>query len=235
MRLTSKDIEWKDDDVCALIDTKTNELILKYSYDRVKVDSDNYILMRDTKKTVVDAVNYYEGHLMNHTRDEAQIFYNKDTEYCIGSSGFLVCTIEEFNQCVKEMSEHTTALEFAIYSDKIKSPLDPRITNMADIKPRMKIKYVECDNLRVALEKFESQSGEFYWADYGIDRITSVRSLALAYGKLTLYRKVETEIKTEKRWLIYSDKGEFLTEHDSDSFVYHKSSQVIEITVDVEG
>jgi hypothetical protein len=62
-------------------------------------------------------------------------------------------------------------------------------------KPRTKAQYVECETLQSALDDFESKSGiEFYCSIDGVNRITSVKSLALAYGNDSLYRKVETEI-----------------------------------------
>lgn len=48
-----------------------------------------------------------------------------------------------------------------------------------------------------------------------------------------LYRKVETEIKEEKRWIVYSPTGEFCSEHDYEFKTTNETLQVIEITIEV--
>lgn len=46
-KLTSSDIFWLDDDVCALIDTKTNQLLTRYSFKKKFDDEMNYIVTRE--------------------------------------------------------------------------------------------------------------------------------------------------------------------------------------------
>lgn len=101
--------------------------------------------------------------------------------------------------------------------------LEDGIEEEHETPKRVKVEYVECDNLQDALDKFESMSGfEFYPDENGDgERINSVRNLAMAYGHGSLYLKVETPIEWWKDALQFTkDNAENkITVHESQ--IYH--------------
>jgi len=157
-------------------------------------------LRKKQGKTVVDAVNAWgEFELAPSSGVETFRYCPADDSimgchYKAEASDGLVCTIEEFNQCVKEMSFHNvSSAEFMDYQLGVKIPLEP-------IKPRTKVEYVkvEFDHIWEGIKAMEV-GGETYFVDGNEDvqyiEIGNVpafmRPLAM---KEAIYRKVETEI-----------------------------------------
>ena len=153
-------------------------------------------LREKQRKTVVDAVNklgvscLYKYVNYSIGGDCFSITDN----HKVADNYYRVCAIEEFNQCVKEMSFHNvSSAEFMDYQLGVKIPLEP-------IKPRTKVEYVkvEFDHIWEGIKAMEV-GGETYFVDGNEDvqyiEIGNVpafmRPLAM---KEAIYRKVETEI-----------------------------------------
>ena len=104
-KLTSSDIEWKEGDECALIDSKTNHLLIRYSYTNKRLLSNapanSYIVTREDErgKTVFDAVNAIGS--VHHSLLDGK---PEMLTYNLSSRDGMVCTIEEFNKCVDELA-----------------------------------------------------------------------------------------------------------------------------------
>jgi len=97
-KLTSSNIEWQEDDVCALIDSKTNELLVSYGYTRQKFDvNSHYIVTREAEpvKTVFDAVCVA-------VNDNCGVWPFELTG--AGFVGSQRVTREEFNKCVDDLA-----------------------------------------------------------------------------------------------------------------------------------
>jgi hypothetical protein len=200
-------------------------------------------LRKKQGKTVVDAVNHYEAGAVKVGTNGWHIGLMSDN---IFYKSELVCSIEEVKQCIKEMAEarwlvgsscdHTKNIDSgACFFDFEQYKKDYK----EQIKPRINVDYVECDNLQYALNDFELNEGvELYRCNDGRTRIRSVKSLAQAYGEDRLFRKVETEIKTEKRWIVIDPNKKALSTmmllgSERDALSYPNGGQVIEITVEV--
>lgn len=189
-------------------------------------------LRKKQGKTVVDAVNHFKCELVVGRSAEFVTYDSYANGYGIGSvlseKKTRVCTIEEFNQCVKEMSEVAGKNAYEAYATHEKTPLEP-------INPRTKVEYVKVTDSIFNLQP-DLDAGEIYLKVGDNDEFNPIKgesTLAYAFEQDKLYRKVETEIKTEKRWIIYNSRGEFCSEHDHEYKPFDKSLQVIEIEVEV--
>jgi len=187
-------------------------------------------LREKQRKTVVDAVNAWGEFELAPSSGVETFRYCPADDSIMGchykaeaSDGF-VCTIEEFNQCVKEMSFHNvSSAEFMDYQLGVKIPLEP-------IKPRIKVEYVKVD-ASVAVYWFGE--GDLYQSPTEGEPVSIQDYInALVLGGDDLYRKVETEIKTESRWLTYEESSNTFTpcREDQGAAV---GFQIIEITVEV--
>jgi hypothetical protein len=199
-------------------------------------------LRKKQGKTVVDAVNYLQAELTadncHHTSNEDETLIYNGSRYIAMKRENIghVCTIEEFNQCVKEMSEHNCALPFCTYKETTNKQLLTKESSdysfYESVKPRMKVEYVKEKAVffwKVA--KDFSEKADFF--DVHSNRINTLEGLLGAYKCDDLYRKVETEIKTEKRWIVYED-GKFKCEICEPPTEYDNANyQIIEITVEV--
>lgn len=117
--------------------------------------------------------------------------------------------------------------------------MNDELSNESTAKPRTKIEYVNISeedtcvwDLKEMLEREEvyhlTGRGEYLLCVRGVPM-----HMLICFDEGRVYRKVETEIKKEKRWVVYNPKGELLAEHSRKGFVYHESNQIIEITVEV--
>lgn len=213
--------------------------------DICQTDIDRFDSLADLRKkqakpkTVIDAVNfcYSSGALLI-----CGGWYLNQVD-AISFSGAQVCTIVEFNQCVDDLanwankplpSTPTACFDYAQH----------KLDNPVDVK-RMKVDYVKVDFEYTweVIKEFEMGDSSFY---------TNVSHET--YGQLydagdilkyinRLYRKVETEIKTEKRWVGVNVKSGGLTSFHYATYkalcerahnVYGNPNwQIIEITVEV--
>jgi hypothetical protein len=126
-KLTSADIKWEDGKNFAVVDKLNNRTIEQHkAYNGLSSDLDEhgyfnefddgeyayhadyyYLVERENKKTVVDAVNF-----MRAKTPVWDLFYDKscgELTYDIkrGKYGYKICTVSEYNHCVKELSEAT--------------------------------------------------------------------------------------------------------------------------------
>jgi hypothetical protein len=125
-----------------------------------------------------------------------------------------------------------------------------RISKPEAVKPRVNVEYVKVDVNGENGKYWECvrdfAEGYFEFGCLMSDKRHDVLNnddLAGFYNASNLYRKVETEIKTEKRWVGVNMKSGRLTTHHYDTCeelrerahsVYgNKDWQIIEITVDV--
>ena len=184
-------------------------------------------LRKKQGKQVWDAVNYFEGDLRGHSfvyEGRCNGMF-KCNEECVNDYKF-VCTVEEFNQCVKDMSEFCNVASLSDYTRATKTPLEP-------VKPRTRVEYVKVVDSIFHLQP-DLIAGELFCNTCdGYEVIDKELTLMNALYEMNLYRKVETEIKTEKRWLVYNGKSEFCSEHDYKYEPAGKECQVIEITVEI--
>ena len=149
MKLTSKDINWEDGMKWAYVRRNHDAVFEQVEAIAATPFTNFYIVERTPKKTVVDAVNYYHGGFIcdwnaneynkpsiniciKSNKDYGQE-YNKGEMYvggtdCDDKYFTTVCTKEEFNQCVKEMSfnyrsEPYPSEDFACWEFSTKEPL----------------------------------------------------------------------------------------------------------------
>ena len=186
-------------------------------------------------KQVWDAVNYYRGNKPANNCLGRMIGYGLSYGFTItngATSGVdVVCTIEEFNQCVKEMSEFCNVASLSDYTRATNTPLEP-------VKPRTRVEYVKVVDSIFHLQPDLIAGGLFCNTCDGYEVINKELTLMNALYEMNLCRKVETEIKTEKRWLAVNVNGDT---NASSGLFYNKKScasawptwQILEITVEV--
>ena len=202
-------------------------------------------LRKKQGKTVVDAVNYH-GANADFLTSGYLIYMNKKWAQASGGDWleYKVCTIEEFNQCVKERSEFAGKYEYEQYlaqidifgidklepikEDKISCPVcyfavfpsQQLCGNCGQYlhaekkdKPRTKVECVLIDKNGDNGSFWECARdfslGHEFSQTYDCPSHRSVKDndmLLLCYKANALYRKVETEIKEEKRWFAYNSK-----------------------------
>ncbi|MDB4352865.1 hypothetical protein OAA60_05500 [Porticoccaceae bacterium] len=102
---------------------------------------------------------------------------------------------------------------------------------MSEEKPRIKVEYVEVSwncysELFVMLE-----NNEVLATALGVELTIVSLAMCIEQGK-EVYRKVETEIKTEKRWVVYDKNGGFYAHRQLEP-VCDDSYQLFEIEVEV--
>jgi hypothetical protein len=127
-----------------------------------------------------------------------------------------ICTIEEFNRCVKDMSHHAGIIKFGFYINSEKTPLEP-------IKLRMRVEYVKVEDSIFHLHD-DLISGQLYWKDTDDSyKVISKRKhhciendFSAAFMGDNLYRKVETEITWQGELKFFMEKSEFI---DGDIYV----------------
>ncbi len=152
MKLTSKDIQWADDMKWATVgmfsDTVHSQSVDAY----LKVPSLQYVVERkeqeDKQQKIVDAVNQYKA--IYPFALSGQMFTGNGRDKINGY---------EFNQCVKEMSEHNISQgDFMDYREGAKEQLQPK-------------------------QKPVELVGEIERTVYGIGYLGSGRNIAFASGK----------------------------------------------------
>ncbi len=185
----------------------------------------------EQKKTVFDAVNYFKGAVSRSsfkylTEDATGNWLWREN---LHGNPLVICTIEEFNQCVDDLAKYGNKCaphSVAAYSyEQYKKDAQPT-------KPLMVIEYVKITHPNQLWDFpddlfFKKDSGEFIWTENH-----TFRNVLDHFKKENLYRKAEREVKEEKRWLVY-ESGVLMSEYKREGFAYADSAQVIEITVEV--
>lgn len=188
---------------CALfLDNNNGE----YAYGLWTVIHNLADLRKKQGKTVWDAVNYFEGEMMNHTRSEAQIFYS-DAGYNIGASGILICTIEEFNQCVDGLSKYANK-KVGCHSPHTDYNYEQHKKDYAQPKPRTKVEYVKVD---------KDAEGGAYWE--------CARDFAENEVNL-LVARTNPEACCVMSWMNISDNDELLRQY-KEGKIYRKVEREI--------
>lgn len=175
----------------------------------------NHLSDEKQGKTVVDAVNWAKAEWSTSKHNKGVIVYIENTgsfmfaESTTNDKHYL-CNEEEFSQCVKEMV-CTSNKESRLGYLANRSLLTKENSDYSfyEEKPRVKVEYVKVD-----------ASEAVYWFGnneklYNLHRhAVSIQDYIndLAIGENELYRKVETEIKTEKRWIAV--KGNACTDYN---------------------
>lgn len=189
--------------------------------------------LRKKGKIVWDAVNWANAEWNTSKHNRGVIVQGPRGEFMFAESTtnpkHCVCNEQEFNQCVKEMSEIATANELMHYRAN-NSPLEPA-------KPRTNIEYVPMATSHpYKMFKAMEDDGDVYViCENGECEGMSgcVINLANAIGdEVSIYRKVETEIKTEKRWITYNTKTDECYPC-GETQIPAEHCQIIEITVEV--
>lgn len=101
--------------------------------------------LRKQQPTVFDAVAWFEGCLINHTRGDAQIFYY-DGGYNIGGNGVLVSTVSKCNQCVDDLAmwankpkgAHAPYTAYNYTNHKLNNPVAPIETQLSSAVTTLK-------------------------------------------------------------------------------------------------
>jgi hypothetical protein len=190
-------------------------------------------------KTVVDAVNAYKAELVVGV-SAAFVTYDSHLGcYGIGSNACReetrVCTIEEFNQCVDDLSKYANKHKgaHAPYTayDYEQHKLDNKV------KASTKVEYVPMTTSHhYEIFKAMHDDGDVYVrcedGEYEGMQGCIINLADAIHDEVTIYRKVEVEIKTEKRWLMYEESSDTFTpcREDQGAVV---GFQIIEITVEV--
>ncbi len=185
-----------------IFDTRDrNGCVFSDKWEAISLDG----LRKKHGKTVVDAVNALRGewgypkhHFLLFEHGEWSLTYNETVKYHI-------CTIEEFNQCIDDLSKFANRLiaipckEMDYTQHKLDNPV---------VLKRMKVEYVRVTDSIFHLGP-DLIAGELYsqrcndeWAV-----VTDEHLFARLFDNQMLYRKVETEIKTEKRWVVVNVKN----------------------------
>ncbi len=203
-------------------------------------------LRKKRGKTVVDAVNYYQADI--YPVIDGSIYKASKVGYFPSNinepNHELICTIEEFNQCVEEMSVNGDLKDFERYLIRNKFDVINGVLTKANsdyseyesnsVKPSTKIEYV---NVTVKEAKeFHVDELFFYWGDDNYVALKDVDSQTFIINQHKLRRKVETEIKTEKRWVVVNVKNNSVVcvLYSAPPEVEMGGFQQIEITVEVE-
>lgn len=186
-------------------------------------------LRKKQGKTVVDAVNYFKGVWPHSGHKCASFSHDEWTFFFKDVDEYHACTIEEFNQCVKEMSEArwmNKSGDFFCYESYKEDYTEP-------VKPRTKVEYVKVNDSEYwECAKEYTELGEFYsFIGDGYLLVDSHNELLGKYEQNNLYHKVETEVKTEKRYVCYDESGKFVCEMGNGPA--NSAWQIIEITVEV--
>ena len=106
---------------------------------------------------------------------------------------------------------------------------------MSEEKPRMKVEYVKVVDSIFHLQP-DLLAGELYTQHFNgqWEGVSSESLFARLFDMGQLYRKVETEIKTEKRWIVYDENGSYAGRHNENpSLKYPDNYQLFEIEVNV--
>lgn len=264
--VTSNDICWSDGAVCAVVSDREPvqydylPAIGKmtcggegYMFGADKFNSSYYTLVhrldeykeedanKKQGKTVWDAVNEYEAYLNPHDESEFTFIVVNHADKIVmchdkNHGKQYVCTIKEFNQYVKDMSEAEWLnpgfpFDYELHTKNFKE------NKMSEEKPRMKVEYVKvCEDkfLFWQLAQIQYENNDVYYLDDNTYILIDSNSWLLSqYNESNLYRKVETEIKTEKRWLIYDMSG-YLVSSVSYAPKPEEGRQIIPIEITVE-
>ena len=105
---------------------------------------------------------------------------------------------------------------------------------LADFNTRTKTEYVKYDGKFSGLASLFEDGEVLYTADDGRHNPQHMDELLSLHEYTGVFRKVETEIKTEKRWVVYNRKGMYCSEHDYKFAPFDKTLSVIEIEIEVE-
>jgi len=167
-------------------------------------------LRKKQGKTVVDAVNAWGEFELSPSGGVETFRYCPADDSIIGchykaeASDGLVCTIKEFNQCVKEMSYDGGYDQFHCYKEASKMKLKPSDNNLGDkpagyVKPRTKVEHVPMTTSHhYEIFKAMRDDGDVYvrCEDGEHEGMQGcIINLADAINdEVTIYRKVETEI-----------------------------------------
>ncbi len=217
-KLTSDKIEWLSDDVMAVVDAEKHKVLMRYSFTPEKPfdASKYYVVVREAKKTVFDAVNEWKG--------------DSKSFFCAEQSP---SQLKEFNQCVEDLARFANrtqpiaaAHDYERYKNKLKKTLavasdiidkaieankQPKPTVTA--KPRVNVEYVKVDKnakdgayWECARDWACGKVGMF-WRDSLGEKVIQDNDQLLAYYKQgELYRKVDTRTPEPKPNPIYTQE-----------------------------
>ncbi len=178
-------------------------------------------------KTVVDVIRecYRKGVL------NIGFGYYANQIGAISFDGAKVCTVEEFKRCVDDLSKYANKLSPNHYDYE-----QYKIGYALENKPKMKIEYVGVNGNDKVIAGCFSTDTLYYMSSNSHNpngtQYTEIKSLEELSIAAVVYRKVETEIKTEKRWIAYNPKTRIVIDCPEVSTV-HGDFQQIEITVEV--
>lgn len=168
-----------------------------------------------------------------HKKDNPVVELVKPIDLNLHILNFLdACDIEE-----GDIEKSGIMLDLSMIRDFVPKYLSKQIT---EVEPRMKIEYEQCNGRGMFNLQPDFIKGNLYCCYEGDEVYTTLTTEGMLINALyngdIIYKQVEVEIKTEKRWIAVGSKG-FCSNHyaSEELCAKHQSDlmQIIEITVDV--